>query len=215
MRNSINSKTFLIKIKTLFLFIVPKSKRFGSLLADSTYSTHSKHSMKGTNSTASRIPRISQPSRNSRARDIKRYDIIDKNSSAKVTSDGDKKQNVGKNKLLKNRERKKSKKILDQECFDSVSNVGKEPSSTERGDKQDRVKSPTVKDSRLKSRRKDSPPMEHAKIYGSDDVVAERPGSLRTSLLRRQWNQSHDKNRSPVPLTSQVLKVFTNSPEGN
>ena len=128
-----------------------------------------------------------------------------------MTSNNERKQqNVGKNKLLKSRERKKSKKILDREIFDSVS-VGKEPSTTETENKPEKIKSPTIKDSGLKYRRRDSPTMEHT---GSDDMVAEGSGSLRTSVLRRQWNESHDRNKSPVPLTSQLLKDFTNSPQG-
>ena len=183
---------------------VSKSKRFDSLLADSTYSTHSKISMKESNSIISRIPKISPPSRNCRARDIKRYDIIDKNSQKKPASDNEKKQqNSSKDKLLKHREGKKSKRIVEQEIFDSVSNVGKESSPTEQGNKNDRIKNPTIKDSQLKSRRRDE-----------GDMVTERPGSLQTSVLRRQWNESHSRNKSPVPLTSQLLYDFTNSPEG-
>jgi hypothetical protein len=161
--------------------------------------------MKETNSTVSRIPRINQSGRNSRTRDITRYDIIDKHSSKKMTTN-EKQQTAGKNKLLKNREGKKSKKIVEQEIFDSVSNVGKDPSSIEQGIKDDRIKSPTIKD----SRRRDSPTMERT----GSDVVTERPGGLRTSVLRRQWNESHGRSKSPVPLTSQLLYDFTNSPEG-
>ena len=196
----------------VFVYIVSKSKRFSSLLADSTYSTHSKISIKETNSTISRIPKIYPPGRNSRTRDIKRYDIMDENSQKKPRPDNEKKQQkAGKNKLLKNREEKKSKKIVEQEMFDSVSNVGKEPSPTEHGNKHDRINGPTIKESGLKSRRRDSPAME---LTGLDDMVTERPGSLRTSVLRRQWNEGHSRNKSPVPLTSQLLYDFTNSPEG-
>ena len=184
-----------------------KSKRVGSMMAES-YSAYSKHSMKATSSTTSRIPKINQSGRDSKTRGMKRYDVIDKNSSEKMTSDDEKKQqNADKNKLLKNRERKKSKRIVDQELFESVSNIGKQQLITDAGSKHDRVKSPTVNDPRSKTRDKDSPPME-------DDMATERPGSLRTSVLRRQWNQSHSGSGSTVPLTPQLLKDFTNSPEG-
>ena len=191
---------------TFCLFVVSKSKRIGSLGVTDSHSAHSKHSMKATSSTTSRIPNINQSSRNSKARGMKRYDVNDKNNSEKMTSENKKQQNFDKNKLLKNRERKKSKRILDQERFDSVSNIGKEQLITDTGSIHDRVKSPTANDPRPKSRGKDSPAIEN--------VVTERPGSLRTSVLRRQWNQSHGGNGSTVPLTSQLLKDFTNSPEG-
>ena len=60
-----------------------------------------------------------------------------------MTSDDEKKQqNADKNKLLKNRERKKSKRIVDQELFESVSNIGKQQLITDAGSKHDRVKKP-------------------------------------------------------------------------
>ena len=190
-------------------FLVRKSKRVSSQLTPSTYSAHS---LKGTNSTTSRIPKINQSSHSSRSRDIKRYDVIERNGSEKVASgDDSQKQKVGKNKLLKNRERKKTKNVLDQEMFESVSNVGKEPLSTEIPDKQNRVMSPTTKEPGLKSHGRNSPKIEHGVDKSS---VTERPGSLRTNVLRSQWYQGHGKHQSPVPLTSQLLKDFTNSPEG-
>ena len=181
-------------------------------MADSAFSTYSKASVKGTNSTTSRIPKINKSRRSSRARAMKRNDVIDKNSSEERFPD-DEKQNVAKSKLLKSRERKRSKKIVDDELLERVSNVDRELTPR---DKDSRVKSgPTIKDSGIKSRGKDAPSVDGAKMLGDETVVAERSGSLRTSVLRRQWNQSHNRTRSPVPLTSQLLQDFTNSPEGN
>ncbi|XP_028406218.1 regulator of G-protein signaling 22-like [Dendronephthya gigantea] len=184
---------------------VSKAKRVSSVMADSAVSGYSKASVKGTSSTTSRIPKISKSRRSSRARGMKRNDVMDRNSS------DSEKQNIAKNKLLKSRERKKTKKIVDHEILERLSNVDREPTP---GDKEGRIKSPAIKEPRIKSRGKDAPSVDSTKTLGDESVVVERPGSLRTSVLRRQWNHSLDRTRSPVPLTSQLLQDFTNSPEG-
>lgn len=180
-----------------FLFTVSEPNRRVSLLANSTYSSQSKRSAKAGNPSTLCIPGVNQSSRSLRVPDSTTYEVVNENSSY-----CDKKQTVEKNKLLKKREQNKSQNISNNpKSFDLMSNV-----DNIRWGKYDQCH--MIKESQLKSHMNDAMAMEHeAHIVGM-----ERRRSLRTSVLRRQWN---DRSRSPIPLTAKLLRDFTNSPEGN
>lgn len=188
-------------------------KDSGSAIADSIYSTQTRRSMQTKESTTLRIPRVKHIGGN-----VKSNDVIRGNSARKLKMDAsqNKKANqLERNTLLKNRRRKESKNIsakelVSPERLETVARMGgKDPV----------VEIPEVNEPGFKAPGiKDPLTTEPTKRYRSSRVGragrGEQSGSLRTSVLRRQWNESHGRNTSPVPLTSELLKNFTNSPEG-
>lgn len=111
-----------------------------------------------------------------------------------------------KSKLSKNRDKEKSKQIFTNNELLSLPNVPTENGVSRRLDPGNKGRQSSKKD--------DTDSVENMKFKVQETREMSRDGELRTKLLQKKLNNNNKRLGSPVPLTSQLLEDFTNSPQG-
>ena len=199
-----------------------------SPVTESVCSNQTRHSQITKKSMNLLIPKIELPESIRSSNNMKRGNSVrkDKASDLRRTKDNQ----IERTTLLKNRRQKETKNVSDRETPNLVLEEcrGKTSRTEHMSAEESRIEFRTVNDSRCKdigtkdcrtvqpTKRSSSASVSTRGLGRSDtmSVTCERPGNSKVSVLRRQRQDSRGKNTSPVTLTSELLKDFTNSPEG-